>query len=653
MLTIRELIKTLYNAFNQKLNSKLKASRGNWDQNDPSADDYIKNRPFYTEGSKKIILVDNYNGTGAPPICNFVEGQAYDVVLNGKLYEDVICRFDGGYNVIGGNDNYPFYIDDDGGNGFYIETDEENFSVSITVSQEKVHKLDKKYLPDLGLAPVATSGSYNDLSDTPILYVDVVRYGTTQNLTINQKKTSKTNIGAVGYDAAQGLTTANKTMARTNIGAVGYESQSLSDTQKAQARTNIGAVGYESQSLTTAQKTQARTNIGAGTSNFSGSYEDLSNKPFYTTTENLIIIDIPRFSSMTEVSSGIYTTKLSLRSYYNEIELSDIWANFNSANTVHTTYTINGTIQMDSEYEVKKTTIDFSGDLYHKYAFGNPALYSIESGFTDVDNTNNGEAAGFVVGIYLMGDKIDSSRSTITLYTNRGSHGPLTVSKEITEIVAIDEQYIPNTIARTSQIPVVDPTLSIEGAAADAKVVGDAVTQLTEQKADKSDLEKLNTPKDYIILVDQITDFKYRVAIRNGSLVSYAYVEGITVTQMPDKTIYTAGEYLDLTGLVISSILSDGTTGGELSEYVIDETYLHTYLTEDVSEIVVSYVDGEETYTAVVPVTVNPFDPAVVLVDFEYTANDDGTYTLTGWKETYNGEASTELIIPNNGLIIV
>lgn len=38
-------------------------------------------------------------------------------------------------------------------------------------------------------------------------------------------------------------------------------------------------VSYASQSLTTAQKTQARTNIGAGTSSFSGSYNDLTNKP--------------------------------------------------------------------------------------------------------------------------------------------------------------------------------------------------------------------------------------------------------------------------------------------------------------------------------------------------------------------------------------
>ena len=39
------------------------------------------------------------------------------------------------------------------------------------------------------------------------------------------------------------------------------------------------AVTYTAQTLTEGQKTQARANIGAGTSNFSGSYNDLIDKP--------------------------------------------------------------------------------------------------------------------------------------------------------------------------------------------------------------------------------------------------------------------------------------------------------------------------------------------------------------------------------------
>jgi WD40 repeat protein len=84
-----------------------------------------------------------------------------------------------------------------------------------------------------------------------------VRYNNTQSLTDVQKARAKTNIGSVGYDSIQDIPIANRNTARTNIGAVGYESQTLTD----------------------AQKQQARTNIGAGTSSFSGSYNDLTNSP--------------------------------------------------------------------------------------------------------------------------------------------------------------------------------------------------------------------------------------------------------------------------------------------------------------------------------------------------------------------------------------
>ena len=39
----------------------------------------------------------------------------------------------------------------------------------------------------------------------------------------------------------------------------------------------------------------------------------------------------------------------------------------------------------------------------------------------------------------------------------------------------LDEKFIPSTIARVDQIADLDTTLSIEGAAADAKAVGDAI----------------------------------------------------------------------------------------------------------------------------------------------------------------------------------
>lgn len=50
-----------------------------------------------------------------------------------------------------------------------------------------------------------------------------------------------------------------------------------------------------------------------------------------------------------------------------------------------------------------------------------------------------------------------------------------------------------------------------------------------------------------------------------------------------------------------------------------------------------------------------PLDEALVasLIDFEYIDNKDGTVTLTAWKGTLNGVASTELVIPDNPNILL
>ena len=50
---------------------------------------------------------------------------------------------------------------------------------------------------------------------------------------------------------------------------------------------------------------------------------------------------------------------------------------------------------------------------------------------------------------------------------------------------------------------------------------------------------------------------------------------------------------------------------------------------------------------------VSIFSAEDTLIDFDYTDNGDGTYTITGWRGTYLGAPSTEMIIPNYPGIIV
>ena len=100
-------------------------------------------------------------------------------------------------------------------------------------------------------------------------------------------------------------------------------SQTLTDLEKEQARANIGAgtsdfsgkyadlpdkpaaVLYTAQSLTEDQKAQVRSNIGAGSTSFSGNYNDLSNKP----TKLSDFTNDQSFATTTEVSTAIANSK--------------------------------------------------------------------------------------------------------------------------------------------------------------------------------------------------------------------------------------------------------------------------------------------------------------------------------------------------------
>lgn len=46
-------------------------------------------------------------------------------------------------------------------------------------------------------------------------------------------------------------------------------------------------------------------------------------------------------------------------------------------------------------------------------------------------------------------------------------------------------------------------------------------------------------------------------------------------------------------------------------------------------------------------------DWATVLRDFNYTVNNDGTATITGWKRTLNGVSSTDFAIPDYPRIVL
>lgn len=149
---MQNFTKTILNAVQKWTKKEIKNSTADWSQNDSDSSNYIKNRPFYEETVKNVIVdnltSDDYANSNYPN-CNFVPNQKYDVIWNGTLYKDLVCFFDGEFNVIATFDDYPFCIDDDGGNSLCIGTvdgEDASFTVSIIENKKNIKKIDAKYL---------------------------------------------------------------------------------------------------------------------------------------------------------------------------------------------------------------------------------------------------------------------------------------------------------------------------------------------------------------------------------------------------------------------------------------------------------------------------------------------------------------------------
>lgn len=178
MLLIFEQIKTIINALVQR----MKDFRGNWDQNDPSADDYIKNRPFYSVPRDEIVL-DEVSLTVSGDYCKFEEkfglvpGQEYTVIFNGSEYT-CIAWYNGSEVILGngniyggiGGENVPFSIDNYVEGEAYLNVSEGgDYTISISTKVESIVQIDPKFIPD-SVKPVQPDWDQNDPNGRGYVY---------------------------------------------------------------------------------------------------------------------------------------------------------------------------------------------------------------------------------------------------------------------------------------------------------------------------------------------------------------------------------------------------------------------------------------------------------------------------------------------------
>lgn len=134
-----------------------------WNQNDPEAPDYVKNRTHYSEVTNEELVKDlelttedsgDYAYVDIPTSYSFVPGQEYTVIFDGTTYNCVarglgpILLGNGEMCGWGGGNGEPFCIEGWGGDNYLNTPASGTHTLSISTVNEVVHKIDAKYLPD-------------------------------------------------------------------------------------------------------------------------------------------------------------------------------------------------------------------------------------------------------------------------------------------------------------------------------------------------------------------------------------------------------------------------------------------------------------------------------------------------------------------------
>ena len=175
-----------------KNHGKLQGPQSDWNQNDDTQPDYVKNRPFYTGDPVETVFVEESTVTFAENSGLYVAqiqssfaatiGKTYKVYWDGAAYECACVNFDGGPTIgnlsiigAGSDTGEPFVMAISNGRRIEIGTADTSASHTISISRlvSEVVKIDEKYLPELPymdkVNPTGTGAfSLNRKADTTI-----------------------------------------------------------------------------------------------------------------------------------------------------------------------------------------------------------------------------------------------------------------------------------------------------------------------------------------------------------------------------------------------------------------------------------------------------------------------------------------------------
>lgn len=236
-----------------------------------------------------VTLVDNktskelnlYGTDNVPPYpVTSVNGQTGDVTIsaggnvdsvNGKTGVVVLNKSDVGLGNVDNVRQYstsnppPYPVQSvDGATGAVVTNAVKTTPQSLSDTQKQ------QVRNNIGAGTSSFDGDYNSLTNKPTI--------PTKTSQLTNDSGFITDAALTGYAKTTDIPTKTSQLDNDSHYITANEAP-VQSVDGATGDVVTNAVKTTTQTLTDAQKQQARTNIGAGTSNFSGSYDDLSNKP--------------------------------------------------------------------------------------------------------------------------------------------------------------------------------------------------------------------------------------------------------------------------------------------------------------------------------------------------------------------------------------
>ena len=142
-------------------------AQSDWNQNDDTQPDYVKNRPFYASAVETVLVEEStvsfveYNGlyvSEFPSTFEATVGETYKISWDGTVYECTCVTYNGRLFIgnlsimgFGSDTGEPFIMNVSNGQGIMIVTTGTSASHTLSISGivQEVVKIDEKYLPTM------------------------------------------------------------------------------------------------------------------------------------------------------------------------------------------------------------------------------------------------------------------------------------------------------------------------------------------------------------------------------------------------------------------------------------------------------------------------------------------------------------------------